>query len=219
MHVWLAAMPQEWQAGQAILSCEERTRAAKFVFERDRAHYTFHHTALRMILAGYTGLAPGDVPVVSRAGEKPTLAAPYEHWRFNLSHAGPVALIAVSAGCEVGVDVERLRSMPDALSIAERFFSPAERDALATLDAAGRDAAFFACWTRKEAFIKATGEGLRRSLDSFDVPLDAALPAPWRIGGRWTIVDLPPVPGYASALAVEGDIPAVYGWEFTLQGA
>jgi 4'-phosphopantetheinyl transferase len=212
-------MPENWQASCEVLSPAERTRAAKFVFERDAARFTFHHTALRMILARYTGLEARSVPLAVGAGGKPFLEAGSGGWQFSLSHSGPAALCAVAEGREVGVDLERLRPMPHALEIAGRFFAPAERDALGRLEAAARDAAFFACWTRKEALVKATGEGFRRDLSSFAVPVDPARRRPWRVEALsgdqgWTGICLPPVPGFACALVVAGEAVPLNAWEF-----
>jgi 4'-phosphopantetheinyl transferase len=212
IHVWLALMPESGPPDPGALSDEERARAARFVFERDRAHYTFHHAALRGVLARYAGVPPRDVPLITRESGKPALAC--GPWRFNLSHSGPAALVAVAGGREVGVDIERLRPMPDALAIAGRFFAPAEFGALAARYGAEPEPAFFSCWTRKEAFIKATGEGLQRDLHSFEVPVDPAASGPWRING-WTVTGLPPVPGYACAVACEGDPLPVCTWTFS----
>ena len=214
LHVWAARMPEGWKAEGDILSPAERERATRFVFDRGRMEYTFHHSTLRTILGRYTGVAPERVPLAARPNGKPVLEAPYERWRFNLAHSGPVLLCAVAEACEVGVDVERVRPMPDAAQIAARFFAPDEREALERLDAAEREAAFFACWTRKEAFLKATGEGLRRDLESFAVPVEPALRGPWRIAGNWSVFGLPEFHGCACALAVKGDLPPVRTWEF-----
>ncbi len=215
VHVWLAVMPGGWEPRADTLSAAERERAAKFIFERDCTRYLFHHMALRRILSGYTGLPPGDVPFAAASGGKPFLPAPYGCWRFNLSHCGEAAVCAVAHGREVGVDIERVRAMEAAESIAGRFFAPAEREALRGIPEARRDAAFFACWTRKEAFIKATGEGLQRALDSFSVPVDPEECGPWPLPGGWTLTGLPGIPGYACAVAVEGGPAAVETWRFT----
>ena len=204
LHVWLAIMPEGWQGEAPALSSEERARAARLVFDSDRAHFRFHHTALRTILAGYLGLAPAWVPLVISGNGKPALAPPWDGWRFNLSHSGPAALVGVSQGRPVGVDIERIRPMPAALGIARRFFSRGEQEALEALAPREREPAFFACWTRKEAFLKATGEGLGRGLGGFTLPVDPDDPGPWPVAEGWTVLALPPVPGYACAAAVEG---------------
>ena len=212
VHVWLAVMPERWQGSDELLSPAERCRAARFVFDRDRAWFRFHHTALRMILAGYTGHDPDALPLSASPTGKPALEG--TRWRFNLSHSGPVALCALAAERQVGVDVERLRPMPEAGRLAARFFAPAERESLERLEGTAQEAAFFACWTRKEAFVKATGEGFGRDLHSFTVPVEPRRRRPWHIEGGWTGLPLPAVDGCAGALVVEGDALPVHAWRF-----
>jgi 4'-phosphopantetheinyl transferase len=215
VHVWLARMPDGWSGGPENLSDEERLRAARFVDERHRRAYVFHHTALRAILAGYTELAPERIRLSRRDGEKPVIEGAPGGWTFNLSHCGAVGLCAVAAGREVGVDIERVRPMPNAMNVARRFFAPAEVAVMERLEGEARDQAFLACWTRKEAFVKATGRGLRRDLRSFTVPVDARGEGPWEIEPGWTVAGLPRVEGYVCALAVEGRLPAVHTWRAT----
>ena len=131
--------------------------------------------------------------------------------RFNVSHSGGVALIAIAQGREVGVDIEAIRSGADHLAISERFFSERERSALRTLSSTRQRDAFFACWTRKEAYIKARGKGLSIPLDQFDVSLEPDAPARLLASrddpaqeARWSMVALDPGPGFAAALVVEG---------------
>jgi 4'-phosphopantetheinyl transferase len=172
------------------LSPEERERAVRFRFDRHRDDYIFHHATLRRILAGYLGVNPA---IGANALGKPVLCAGGLH--FNMSHCGPVGLYAVAAR-ELGVDVERIRPMPDAAPLAARFFTPAERDAIGS-----DEDAFFTCWTRKEAILKAAGDGLRRPLDSFEV-YPAGLPL---AVGAYTLLEFPTIPGCAAAVAIAGD--------------
>ncbi len=154
----------------------------------------------------------------------PTREAPTPELQFNVSHAGGLVLIAVTRGCEVGVDIENVRELKDIDLIARRFFSVRENAALQQLPATHRPEAFFRCWTRKEAFIKASGEGLSRPLDSFDVALDGPA-ALLRVDGddasRWTLHDVYPAPGYTGAVAVLGSVRPVFcdlsGVDATLQ--
>jgi 4'-phosphopantetheinyl transferase len=195
----------------AVLSPEERKRASSFVFERDRHRYVMAHSALRVILAGYLGAAPASLAFVSKPGGKPRLASPRMDLRFNLSHSADRILVAVARGREIGVDIEMIRDIPGLDDLAESCFSPAERRWFAAVQVPTRLGAFFDGWTRKEAFLKASGEGLSRALDSFDVTLLAGdAPRLLRLsGGRasdWTLRALDAGPGYRAALAVEGPL-------------
>jgi 4'-phosphopantetheinyl transferase len=140
---------------------------------------------------------------------------------FNVSHSGELALVAVTAGVAVGVDVEAVRGMEDALRISERFFSAAERVVLAACPAAERDAAFFRCWTRKEAYVKAVGDGIALGLDRFDVSLDEgegarflALESDAGRAAWWSLTHVDPGPGYVGALALPAHPRAVRGFEW-----
>lgn len=126
--------------------------------------------------------------------------------RFNLSHSGMLGTCALSVDCEIGVDVEQIRAMPDLFDIARQFFSPAECVDLKTAPPEQREAAFFSCWTRKEAYIKAIGGGISIPLDSFRVSLLPGEPvqllsAPPQHGGPWTIQSFDPAPDYRGAVA------------------
>jgi 4'-phosphopantetheinyl transferase len=131
--------------------------------------------------------------------------------RFNLSHAGRIALCAIALDRDVGVDLERARPLPDLARIARRFFSPSEADRLLRLPQVQREAAFFTCWTRKEAYVKALGRGMAVPLDGFAVSFDPGAPARlvWttvdaRGPACWSLRDLSAGPGYAAAVMVEG---------------
>jgi 4'-phosphopantetheinyl transferase len=213
VHVWLAEMPDDYRPVPGRLSAAERERAGRFLFDRDRTLFIHHHAALRAILSGYTEVVPEKLPLAVEEKGKPVLEPPLNEWRFNLSHSGSAALVAVARGRQVGVDIERIRPRAAAGAIARRFFAAAECEALGALPEAAREAAFFSCWARKEAFIKGIGEGLSRGLGSFAVGVDPADPGPWRVEG-WTVLALPAPPGYAGALAVEGDAPAVRLWRY-----
>lgn len=159
-------------AARARLSADEMTRARRFVFEQDRHRYIAAHAALRQLL-GRNHRAADELPhfVTGRFG-KPALAPASERLHFNLSHSQGSGLVALSTRHELGVDIERVRPMPDALALAEAYFSPAERAALAACPEAQRDRAFFVCWTRKEACLKAVGIGLHLALDGFEVGIE-----------------------------------------------
>lgn len=213
VHVWRAALDQpvdRLDALGALLSADEAERAARFRFERDRVRFVAAHGALRIELARYLAVAPRDLRFEVGAHGKPRV--PGSDVRFNLSHSGDVGLVAVAWRRDVGCDVEWVSERPRADELAERFFSPAERVALAAVPDAERRAAFFDCWARKEAFVKARGEGLSLPLDSFDVAVTGAprilatRPDPAE-AARWQLLALDPSPGYAAALCVAGSEP------------
>jgi 4'-phosphopantetheinyl transferase len=206
VHVWRAALartPRESEALKRLLSEDELSRAERFHFPHDRSNFVVARGTLREILSLYVGLPPELLQFDYSAFGKPELTgAPAEtRLRFNLSHTGGLALYAVAAGRGVGVDVEVVRESVPCEELAASFFSRREVAALLALPACDRTHAFFECWTRKEAYIKARGEGLSLPLDSFDVSLAPGEPAAllWARGGReasgWTLRELTPGQG------------------------
>jgi 4'-phosphopantetheinyl transferase len=162
-----------------LLSADERLRADRFATPRLRNRWLVSRAGLRDIIARYCRKRPSAVrfhrdrsgkPVLS--GEKSAAAL-----HFNLSHSGSIAAVAVTTAGPVGVDVEYLRPISDWRRVARRFFSVSENSQLSTVQEVQRELAFYCCWTRKEAVIKATGEGLTAELDSFDVSLKPGKPA------------------------------------------
>jgi 4'-phosphopantetheinyl transferase len=199
---------------ERLLPDAEVRRAARQPFEARRRDLVISGAALRSILASYLGTDPGAVRFSIDEGGKPRLDAAWNAMplSFNLSHSRGRALIAVTLEREVGVDLERLRRDLPMDRLASRFFSPREIAALRSTPDELRPAAFFACWTRKEAFVKATGAGIfRQSLQSFVVSVDPGPgPVPLLIpghdteAGRWRLESIAAPPGYAAAVAVEG---------------
>jgi 4'-phosphopantetheinyl transferase len=192
----------------AVLSADERHRASRFAFDRDRHRFIVARARLRQLLASRLDVRPEDVELMYGAQGKPALAGRFAGARmhFNVSHADSVAVYAF-ADREVGIDVERIRDVPDADRIAERMFSRREVERYSGLNAAQKTLGFFNCWTRKEAFVKAVGLGLSFPLDQFDVTLAPDEPA--RIlrvrdvnGDRcgWTLRAFEAGPGYVGAL-------------------
>ena len=157
-------------AALAKLSADEVARARRFVFERDRHRFIAAHAALHQLLAQRCGQAGKGLRFVAGRFGKPALVAADLH--FNLSHSHDTGVVALSTRDELGVDVEVVRPMPDALALAAAYFSPAEQAALAACPPAQRDRAFFVCWTRKEACLKAVGIGLHLALDGFEVGIE-----------------------------------------------
>ena len=140
------------------------------MFERDRQRYLSAHVHLRRLLADYTGLPPARLEFTEGPFGKPAMCN-VEHCSFNLSHSEDIAVVLIAAEGELGVDVEMLRPMPDALALADRNFSASERQSLRDLQASRRDHAFLAGWTRKEACLKAIGSGLSISPETFTAGL------------------------------------------------
>ncbi len=216
VHVWQARLDQfAGRQGQMLelLSADERERAARFHFAADRSHFIAARALLRTLLGRYLDLPPGQLSFSYGPYGKPALAGEGESraLRFNVSHSHGVALYAVARERDVGVDVEYLRRDILGESLAERFFSAREVATLRALPADVQPQAFFNCWTRKEAFIKARGEGLSFPLDRFEVSLDPKEPAALvsvmddpREASRWSLQALPVEEGYVAALAVEG---------------
>lgn len=215
VHVWRIALAADDQTVAQLSDCldhAEQSRAAAFHFPRDRRRFIVSHAATRRILAGYLEVQAADLGFTLAPGGKPRLAPPFEAsgLHFNLSHAHELALLAVAHGRSVGVDIEYLRPLPDALSLAETFFAPAETARLRPLlGAPPGERLFFTCWTRKEAFIKATGDGLARPLDSFvvtflphDPPALLQASDPLSPIEGWTLIPLEPAPDYVAALVV-----------------
>lgn len=158
-------------AAVACLSDDEWERARRFVFARDRHRFVAAHAALRSTLAQQTGIPGALLDFTLGAFGKPVLIEP-AGLHFNLSHSQSVALIAISDGAEIGVDVELLRPMPDAAALAADYFTAAEQRALASLPAEQRDRAFLVGWTCKEACLKAVGTGLGIDTRSFEAGLE-----------------------------------------------
>ncbi|HLM83480.1 MAG TPA: 4'-phosphopantetheinyl transferase superfamily protein [Terriglobales bacterium] len=197
---------------------EEEERAARFRSLKLRERWTVARGALRCILAQYARCKP-DV-LVFRAGPhgKPALAWPVEDIHFNLSHTAGLALVAVAGNGRVGVDAEIVRPEIEVADLSRRFFAPAEAAEILALSADVRLAAFFTCWTRKEAFVKALGGGLSVPLDRFQVSIRSEQPARllWLDGGesdQWSFLDVSE-PGVAAALVVEGPAPVLRRMNF-----
>lgn len=222
VHVWTFRLDLDraWlEALERWLAPEERRRAATFRFARDRRRFVAARARLREVLARYLRVAPSEVTLAYGPQGKPCLARP-EAPRFNLSHSEEEAVLAVAGGREVGIDLEKVRPDFQCDRVARFFFSRAETAALSALPAAERPPAFFACWTRKEAFVKALGGGLAVPLADFDVSVDPDRPArllhtAWdtREASRWSLHSIPAPGGYASAIAVEGPAPRIRAME------
>lgn len=211
VHLWQAKL-DDHEAGslRLLLAEDEISRADRFHFAKDRNHYTVARGLLRKLLAVYIGIGPAELRFTYAEKGKPSLTESQRGLiNFNLAHSHGMALYAFSRGREIGVDLEFLREDFAGEDIAERFFSPREIETLRAVPAALRKEAFFNCWTRKEAYIKARGEGLSMPLDEFDVSLAPGEPAallgnqkdPTEVS-RWTMQSIPMPCGYVAALVV-----------------
>jgi 4'-phosphopantetheinyl transferase len=210
-HIPLAQNDATIRACRSLLPPDEIERADRFYFEKDRRHFAVAHGALRQILARYTGADPREIEFSFGSKGKPDLKSPVDTIKFNLSHSGNLALLAVTREAILGVDVEFIKTDFGGQEIAERFFSRHEVSTLLALPMEERAHAFFSCWTRKEAYIKAVGEGLSLPLDSFDVAFGPGIhPALLRVEAsaeellRWRLYDIEVPPEYRAALMVEG---------------
>src|SRR5581483_3578226 len=179
VHVW----PVRTVASIAVvarlelaLAPDERDRAARFRFDRLRHSFVLARGALRILLGRYLNVSPASIQFTYNSKGKPALAAP-TCLNFNASHSGDLTVFAFTAGCEIGVDVEQIRPLPGMQNIANRFFNSKEATELMSLHANQRKRAFFLCWTRKEAYIKAIGEGLSAPLNGFRVTIQPRQPA------------------------------------------
>jgi 4'-phosphopantetheinyl transferase len=208
----LDAEPDVARASAALLSDAERQRAARFAFERDRRRFTVARARLRQLLGARLGVQPDSVELTYGAHGKPALARRFADsgLRFNVSHAEDIAVYAFSLGREIGIDVETVRMIRDADDIAARFFSRRENEDYLALDSRDKPLGFFNCWTRKEAFIKALGDGLYHPLDRFDVSLAPGEPAEiLRVESTsgddcgWRMEGFSPAPGFVAAIVSE----------------
>lgn len=215
IHVWRAALDVEAAIASRmyeVLSSDERARAERFHFQIDRRHFIVARAHLRMILSRYINIAPAEVRFKYSEHGKPMLAGNERDGeiKFNVAHSGGIALFAFTRAGEIGVDLEFIRPEIAGDDIARRFFSAAELACLKRIPAPARQQAFFDCWTRKEAFVKAKEIGLSLALDQFDVTLAPEEPAALLRTGwdeneasRWSLKRIDVGPGYAGTLAVE----------------
>ena len=214
VHVWLADLEGADLASLgSILSAEEIARADGFRFAPDRDAFVAARGILRTLLGRYVQRDPASLCLRVGGHGKPFLETETaEGFRFNVSHSERRALFAFTRGRELGVDLERVRPERARLELAERFFAPSEAVALAALEPEERAAAFFRCWTRKEAYLKARGDGLSAALAGFSVTLaaDAGPALAWSEAGeaevrRWDFRDVTPGDGWAAAVVARGN--------------
>jgi 4'-phosphopantetheinyl transferase len=208
--VWLASTRVDSEQMRTLEECltrDERRRANRFALDRPRQAFVVVRGLLRVLLAAYLKQRPSAIVLSYEPKGKPVLVG--SGLGFNVSHSGDLALVSLTWGRRVGVDIERIRR-PVPLEVAARFFSPREQELMRSLPPSARTSAFFTCWTRKEAYLKATGEGLSVSPGSFSVSAQSDCLAGPRCAAEaeavehWSLHDLPAIAGHAAALAVDG---------------
>lgn len=191
-----------------VLSPDERARAAKFRFDHDRKRFTSARTALRLLLAGYLKTNPEAIQFEYGPAGKPQI--PQTPLSFNMAHSGPQAIIGLALGQRLGVDVELIREIDDMPTVAQYSFSPGEFRRWQALSGEQRTQAFYRCWTRKEAYLKAIGEGIAQRLQKFEVAFEPDAPPAILSGveGEWTVIDTSRE-AYAAAIACDAFSPRV----------
>src|SRR5207248_192233 len=230
VHTWCASLdvpPGTTARLHATLTPDERNRCARFHIERDRRRFIVAHGVLRDLLGRYLQTQPDRISFVYNAFGKPDLSPEFgSRLKFNLSHSAGFALIVIATASNVGVDLEYIREQSDYADIARHFFSADEVDYLITLPSHFYTETFFSCWTKKEAYLKACGEGLAIPLNSFSVPLTtdpAHTPVDLYVASkdivpakRWSLYTLRPAPGYTGALVIEGTGWRLRQWQWKM---
>lgn len=229
VHIWGAALDLPSSSVQELkekLSIGERIKAERLRFERDRRRFIVARGILRLMLGCYLSIEPGAVRFCYGRNGKPRLADTFGNGtiHFNQSHSEGLALYGFTRDREIGVDIEHVREFPEMEQVAEQVFSVRENSVFRALPKSYKKEAFFQIWTRKEAFIKGTGDGLSLPLDKFEVSLVPGEPASLlrieddsREASRWFIQGLKPAPNYVGAFAVKTDMfeTKCWRWEVT----
>ena len=220
VHIWRSPLdfaPQAMTCFSASLSRDELDRASRYVFDKDRKHFVAARAILREILGKYLQVSPDTVKFEYGARRKPAVSREHHHTdlRFNISHSNGLAVFAFARGRELGVDVEWIRPSFATRDIAERYFSRRELAEWRDLPAENQPEGFFRCWTRKEAYVKARGEGLYIPLQEFDVSLTPGRLQTLRSvdSDRWTLSSFDAGHECAGAIVVEGSTCQQFQWE------
>jgi 4'-phosphopantetheinyl transferase len=227
IHIWIASLEQsncKVQNLSKLLSEDEQDRSMKFCFEKDRKHFIVGRGLLRTFLGRYLDKEPTQLKFYYSQYGKPALDGTVEGnvLNFNLSHSHGLALYAFALDHQIGIDIELIRFIPDVEQIVERFFSTNERSLFRTLSPEQKQIAFFKGWTSKEAYLKATGNGLAYPLDQIEVSLNPKDP-PGLLkivdnadaSTQWSLYALQPAPNYIATLAVEGQGWHLKGWQWS----
>lgn len=220
VHIWRINLHQsesQLQALQATLSSDEITRAERFYFPEHRQRFMAGRGTLRTILGQYLDIAPKQVEFEYQPRGKPLLAAKFadQGLLFNLSHSQDLALLGISYQNQIGVDLEYIRTMSDLEGLAKRFFSAREYEYLRLLSPAQQQQIFFRYWTCKEAYLKATGDGLVQ-LEEIEIDLTPNQPSKLLVSGDWSLSELTPADNFAAAVVVAGSNIHLHCWEYFL---
>ena len=226
VHIWFARQPSICISDlDAYLSRDELDHTGRLRFEQNRFAYKFAHGVLRDILSMYLRHSPSEIRFDKNNFGKPFLDSITMDSRlqFNLSHADHMVVVGIRAGQNIGVDVENVRPIDDIPAIAQSYFSRRERDYISAQESADQLRAFFSCWTRKEAYIKAVGKGLSIPLNSFEIAANSHREERFGVSGlfaadqtSWQIADLNLPQGYVGAIAVDTRIDRLtqFEWQF-----
>jgi len=216
VHIWYASLKCSLAREESLLdtlAADERARASRFRFNRDRSRFVIGRGLLRAILGKYLRIAPMNISFAYGVNGKPTLAAPVCDLYFNMAHTQEVVLYAVARGHDVGVDIEYIHPLPTIQRVASLVLSLREYTCWQALPEHRRQDAFFSYWTHKEAFVKGLGDGLARPLSDVDVTVPSkegsqALHIDGDVSesADWSIYNLESPAGYAAALAVRGKV-------------
>jgi 4'-phosphopantetheinyl transferase len=213
IHVWTAHLVDEHRATAdllPVLSREERAQAAQLSFERDRMYFIQAHGIVRQILSNYLDTDAATLIFARTHHGKPNLTrrANGPHLEFSVSRSSNCCMLAVQLDHSIGIDVEKVRDLPQAIDIVQSYFTPAESKALSALQGAARRDAFFALWTHKEATVKGLGISLAAHLGRIEFDLDptgglrlVAWDGDQSVAQKWSVVRLDPAPGYVAAIA------------------
>ena len=224
VHIWRADL--DWAQSRIpniaeSLSQDEKERASRFHFERDRNRFIAGRAILRGLLGQYLGIRPAEVRIQYGVYGKPTLREMIEGICFNMSHSQNLAVYGFTQNQPLGIDIEAYREMSDADQIAQRYFSPKEYQAYLSVLPEQKLETFYRCWTRKEAYMKATGEGFYLPLDQFEVSLKPDDPPAllWTASDpqehkRWSLLDFKPADSFAGAVVVHGSIRKFSIWDW-----
>jgi 4'-phosphopantetheinyl transferase len=226
IHIWRANLDlniEQIEMFYQTLSADEKIRAERFHFNRHRNFFIAARGILRAILSRYADIEPHQLRFNYGTRGKPTIAEScgVENLEFNVSHSEEIALYGITSASEIGIDIEKVRSLADAEQIAKRFFSHQEFTWLNQLPVSQKEAAFFSLWTCKEAYLKAIGEGLAFGLDQFQISFDSknspeiiSIQGNQQVGIPWVLQQLNPVLGYVGSVAVKVDNPCFSYWQW-----
>lgn len=220
VHIWrinLNSDELQLQSFRETLSSDEIARAERFYFPEHRQRFMAGRGTLRTILGQYLDIAPKQVEFEYQPRGKPLLAAKFadQGLLFNLSHSQDLALLGVSYQHQIGVDLEYIRTMSDLEGLAKRFFSAREYEYLRLLSPAQQQQIFFRYWTCKEAYLKATGDGLVQ-LEEIEIDLTPNQPSKLLVSGDWSLRELTPANNFAAAVVVAGSNIHLHFWEYFL---